>query len=165
MSRVITKTGSVFVRLSAGIVSAAFALGMAQAPAAAKVIVPSATKEVALASPDQASAYCESGKMPAGDIAYINGAAGTVQYGPDQNCVQQVPTKISIKKAIQVVGTKVSECKLQSPKRSILFCQQGGIGEFDIDYVSGKVGKTISGPGYGCTIGFSTSGIGNAICK
>jgi hypothetical protein len=39
------------------------------------------------------------------------------------------------------------------------------MGEWDIDYISGKVGKTINGPGYGCDVNFSTSSIGNAVCK
>jgi len=163
MPRPISKPGSVFTqRLPAGIVSAALVLGMAGfgAPAAANGI-----REVTLATPDQALTYCQSGKMPAGDIAYIAGSPGLAQYGPDSSCVQQVPTKIKITKSIQVVGTRISECRLASATTAIQFCQDGRMGEWDIDYISGKVGKTLSGPGYGCVVNFSTSSIGNAICK
>ncbi|HLY06352.1 MAG TPA: hypothetical protein VKR31_11450 [Rhizomicrobium sp.] len=161
MSRIISK-GSVFVRLPAGIVSAALVLGVAGFgfPAAAGT-----TREVILATSDQALSYCQSGKMPAGTVAYIAGGPGLVQYGPDQNCVQQVPTKVKITKAVQVVGTRVSECKLASAKVAVAFCNSGSMGEWDIDYISGKVGKTLNGPGYGCNVNFSTSSIGNAVCK
>ncbi|MGH6888288.1 MAG: hypothetical protein ACREHF_03680 [Rhizomicrobium sp.] len=165
MPRIINKPGFTFA--PAAIVSAALALGVvfAQAPAAAKGIVTPGAKEVTLATPDQALAYCQSGKMPGGDIAYINGPAGMSQYGPDSNCVQQVPTKTAVKKAVRVVGNRVSECKLESPRKALLFCQSGAMGEWDIDYVSGKVGKTISGPGYGCVVNYTTSSVGNAVCK
>jgi hypothetical protein len=103
--------------------------------------------------------------MPAGDIAYIAGGPGLVQYGPDQSCAQQVATKIKVAKSIQVVGTRVSECKLASATKAIAFCQSGAMGEWDIDYISGKVGKTLNGPGYGCVVNHSTSSIGNAICR
>jgi hypothetical protein len=151
-----------FVRHPARIVSAALVLGMAcfGGPAAAGGI-----REVTLATSDQALTYCQSGKMPAGDIAYIAGSAGLVQYGPDQNCVQQVATKIKVSKSVQVVGTRVSECRLATAKRAVPFCQGGSMGEWDIDYISGKVGKTLSGPGYGCVVNYSTSSIGNAICR
>jgi hypothetical protein len=162
MSRSISKPVSVFANLPAGVVSAALVLGIAgfAVPAAAKGI-----REVTLATTDQALTYCQSGKMPAGDIAYIAGSPGLAQYGPAQNCQQQVPTKGKLTKAVQVVGTKVSECKLASAKAAIAFCQSGSMGEWDIDYISGKVGKTINGPGYGCDVNFSTSSIGNAVCK
>jgi hypothetical protein len=162
MTRLINKQGSMFTRLPAGMVSAALVLGMAgfAGPAAAKPIA-----EVTLATADQALTYCQSGKMKAGDIAYIAGGPGLVQYGPDQDCAQQVATKGKITKAVQVVGTKVSECKLAKSKQAILFCQSGEMGEWDIDYISGKVGQTLNGPGYGCDVNFSTSSIGNAICK
>jgi len=162
MPRSNSKPRSAFARLPAGIVSAALVLGVAglAAPATAKTV-----QEVTLASADQALAYCQSGKMASGDIAYIAGGPGLVQYGPDQNCAQQVATKIKVKKSIQIVGTKVSECKNASPKDALQFCQSGSMGEWDIDYVSGKVGKTLSGPGYGCVVGFSTSSIGNSVCK
>ena len=135
------------------------AIGFNAGPAAATM------QEIVLATPDQALAYCQSGKMPAGDIAYIAGGPGLVQYGPDQSCVQEIPTKISITKAIKVVGSKVKECKLAGAKAAVPFCENGGIGEWDIDYISGKVGKTLNGPGYGCNVNFSTSSIGNAVCR
>ncbi|HEX4081203.1 MAG TPA: hypothetical protein VHX61_20250 [Rhizomicrobium sp.] len=162
MTSLISKPSSMFARLPAGIASAALVLGIAgfAAPATAKPI-----REVTLATPDEALAYCQSGKMPAGDIAYIAGGPGLAQYGPDQDCAQQVPTKGKVTKSVQVVGTKVSECKLASAKKAIAYCQSGDMGEWDIDYISGKVGLTLSGPGYGCDTGFSTSSIGNAICK
>jgi hypothetical protein len=159
MPSLISKSSSTFGRLPAGIVSAALVLGIA-VPAAAKSI-----REVTLATPDQALAYCQSGKMPAGDIAYIAGAPGLAQYGPDQDCAQQVPTKGNITKSVQLVGTKVSECTLAGSKKAIAFCQSADMGEWDIDYISGKVGKTLNGPGYGCDVNFSTSSIGNGICK
>jgi hypothetical protein len=162
MPRPTSKLGSVFDRLPAGVGSAALVFGMVGfgVPAAANGI-----REVTLATPDQALTYCQSGKMPAGDIAYIAGGPGLVQYGPDQSCVQQVPTKIKVTKSIQVVGSRVSECKLVGAKNAIQFCQSGSMGEWDIDYISGKVGKTVNGPGYGCTVNHSTSSIGNAICR
>lgn len=159
---------SVLAHLQAGIVSAALVLAMAgfgEAPASAKEMLRPTIQEVILATPDQALAYCQSGKMPAGDIAYIAGAPGLAQYGPDQSCVQQVPTKIAVSQAIKVVGDHVKLCRLVGARKAIAFCQNGGVGEWDIDYVSGKVGKTLSGPGYGCVVNFSTSTIGNAICR
>ena len=162
MPRLISKPDSVFAHLPAGIVSAALVLciGGFGVPAAANGI-----REVTLATPDQALAYCQSGKMPAADIAYIAGGPGLVQYGPDSNCVQQAPTKIKITKSIQVVGTRVSECRLASAKIAVPFCQNDSMGEWDIDYISGRVGKTLNGPGYGCNVNHSTSSIGNAICR
>ncbi|HTT85647.1 MAG TPA: hypothetical protein VMF67_19390 [Rhizomicrobium sp.] len=158
MSRVNNKKSSVLA--SAALASAALVFGFA-GPAAAKGSI----GEVTLASPDQALAYCQSGSMPADDIAYISGGPGLVQYGPSQNCAQSVPTKGKITKAIQVVGSTVSECKLANAKKSVAYCESGAMGEWDIDYISGKVGYTLSGPGYGCETGFSSSSIGNAICK
>ena len=160
MPRLISKTRSVFAHLPAGIVLAALALGVSGFGPAAKGI-----REVTLASSAQALAYCQSGKMPSGDIAYIAGGPALVQYGPDQSCAQQVATNIKVTKSIQVVGTHVSECKLASSKKAIAFCQSGSMGEWDIDYISGKVGQTLNGPGYGCDVNFSTSSIGNAICR
>ena len=162
MLRLISKPDSVFAHLTAGIVSVALVLGIAgfAVPAAAKGI-----REVTLATSDQALTYCQSGKMAAGDIAYIAGGPGLVQYGPDQSCAQQVATKIKVTKSIQVVGTRVSECKLASAKNAVLFCQSGAMGEWNIDYISGKIGKTVNGPGYGCNVNFSTSSIGNAVCR
>lgn len=162
MSRIIRKPDAGFARLLPGIVSATLVLGLAgfAVPVAAKGI-----REVTLATTDQALTYCQSGKMPGGDIAYIAGSPGLAQYGPDQNCQQQVPTKGRITKSVQVVGTKVSECKLAGSKAALQFCQSGSMGEWDIDYIAGKVGTTLSGPGYGCVVNQSTSNIGNAICK
>lgn len=162
MSHAISKPGSMFANRPAGIIWAALVLGVAcfAVPASAGT-----TREVILATPDQALAYCQSGKMPSGTVAYIAGGPGLVQYGPDQSCAQSVPTKVKITKAVQVVGTKVSECRLASATIAVPFCQSGTMGEWDIDYISGKVGKTLSGPGYGCGVGYSTSSIGNAICK
>ena len=96
---------------------------------------------------------------------FVAGGPGLVQYGPDQSCAQQVATKIKVTKSIQVVGTRVSECKLASAKNAVLFCQSGAMGEWNIDYISGKIGKTVNGPGYGCNVNFSTSSIGNAVCR
>jgi len=148
--------------LPVGVVTAALVLGLAGfgVSASAKGI-----REVTLASSDQALAYCQSGKMPANDVAYVAGGPSLVQYGPSQSCAQQVATKGKISKAIQVVGTKVSECKLAKSKQAVPFCQDGAMGEWDIDYIAGKVGQTLNGPGYGCDVNFSTSTIGNAICK
>jgi hypothetical protein len=162
MSCLINKSRSMIAHLPVRIVSAALALGIAgfAVPATAKGM-----REVALATSDQALAYCQSGKMPAGDVAYVAGGPGLVQYGPDQNCAQQVITKGKITKAVQVVGTKVSECKLASSKNAVPWCESGAMGEWDIDYISGKVGQTLNGPGYGCDVNFSTSSIGNAVCK
>lgn len=162
MSRPISKPDSVLVHLTARIVSVTLVLGIAgfAVPAAARGI-----REVTLATSDQALTYCQSGKMAAGDIAYIAGGPGLVQYGPDQSCAQQVATNIKVTKSIQVVGTRVSECRLASAKNAVLFCQSGAMGEWDIDYISGKVGKTLNGPGYGCVVNRSTSSIGNAICR
>jgi hypothetical protein len=140
------------------LLSAAMAFGIVARASAA-------TKEVNLATPAQALAYCKSGKMPGSDIAYINGGPGLVQYGPTEHCKQRVPNTIPIKKAIRIVGKIASECNLSPPGQAITFCDSGAMGEYDIDYVSGKVGKTISGPGYGCVVNFSTSSIGNAVCK
>lgn len=162
MAHPMSKRSSVFDHVPAGILSAALVLGLTAFgafPAAAK------TKEVTLATPDQALAYCQSGKMPSGDIAYIAGAPGLAQYGPDADCAQQVPTKTSVTKSVQVVGNRVSECKLAKTRKATQFCDSGAMGEWDIDYISGKVGKTLSGPGYGCVVNYSTSNIGNAICR
>ena len=163
MPCLISKSRSAFGRMPAAIISAALVLG------SAGVVTPAfagkGIREVTLASTDQALAYCQSGKMAAGDVAYIAGGPGLVQLGPDQDCAQQVITKGKVSKAVQVVGTKVSECKVASAKAALPFCQDGLMGEWDIDYISGKVGKTLNGPGYGCDVNYSTSAIGNAICK
>jgi hypothetical protein len=124
-----------------------------------------ATKEIVLASPAAALKYCQSGKMPSSDIDYIAGAAALAQYGPGQNCIQQAAAVDTVKKALQQSGKRVSACNLANAKAAITFCESGAMGEYDIAYIGGKVGKTISGPGYGCVVNFSTSGIGNALCK
>ncbi|HEY3637765.1 MAG TPA: hypothetical protein VGK90_06400 [Rhizomicrobium sp.] len=162
MPRSISKQGSAFACSNAGIISAALFLGMASFvnSAAAKAI-----REVTLATSDQALTYCQSGKMKAGDVAYISGGPGLVQYGPDKSCAQDVPTKGKITKAVQVVGNHVSECTLANAKKGVQFCENGDMGEWDIDYISGKIGYTLNGPGYGCDTNFSTSGIANAVCK
>jgi hypothetical protein len=149
-------------RITLGLLASAALL----ATAASALAGGSGPTEATLASTDQAMTYCQSGKMPTNDIAYIAGAPGLAQYGPGSSCVQQVPgKKTSVTKAVQVVGTTVSECKLESMKKSVAFCNAGGIGEWDIDYIAGKVGKTINGPGYGCNVNKSTSTIGNAVCR
>ncbi len=150
------KSAPVFGRL----MQAALALGIGAAGQAS-----AATKEVTLATPAQALTYCQSGKMPGSDIAYINGGPGLVQYGPSNSCAQKVATKITVTKAIQVNGKRVSECNLSPEAQALTFCNDGEMGEWDIDYIKGKIGKTINGPGYGCTVNDSTSGIANAICK
>ncbi len=141
--------------------SAAFVLGVTAAGQAS-----AATKEINLASPTQALAYCRSGKMPTNDIAYIAGQGGLAQYGPGANCAQAVPAKGKVGKAIEVTPmNKVMECTMQTATKSLAFCTDGEMGEWDIDYIAGKVGVSISGPGYGCEIGVSTSSLGNAVCK
>jgi len=142
----------------AGILSAAFLLGVAASgQARAK------PAEVTLASPAEALAYCKAGKMAKTDIAYINGTGGLSQYGA-KGCPQQSP-KGKVKNALEVNGGTTSECALASATQAVKLCDDGGVGEYDIDLIAGKVGHTLSGPGYGCVVNFSTSGIGNAICK
>jgi len=141
--------------------SAAFVLGVTVTSHAS-----AATKEVNLATPAQGLTYCQSGKMGANDIAYIAGTAGLAQYGPNANCAQAVPTKGKVTNTIEVnTKNKVMECKMVSATKAAAFCNSGEMGTWDIDYISGKVGMSISGPGYGCTIGVSTSSLGNAVCK
>jgi hypothetical protein len=144
----------------AALLSAAAALGIIVAAAAS-----AATHEVDLATASQALAYCKSGKMPGSDIAYINGGPGLVQYGPNEHCKQRIPTDIAIKKAVQFNGKHASECNLSSAAQATAFCNGGSMGEYDIDYINGKVGRTISGPGYGCVVNYSSSSIGNAVCR
>ena len=148
--------------VSARIVSAALVLGIAGFGASSAAAT---TREVILATADQALAYCQSGKMLSGDIAYIAGGPRIVQYGPDQNCAQQVAKKITVSKAVQAVGSEISECRLATAATALSFCQGGSMGEWDIDYIRGRIGKTVNGPGYGCTVNHSTSSIGNAVCK
>ncbi len=156
----INRTGFASGRLQSSVACAAFALALT-----ISLDAQAATKEIVLASPSQALAFCQSGKMKTYDIDYINGTGGLAQSGPGYNCTQQIPTGTGVGNAILVNGSKVKECKLANAKQAVLFCQDGGMGTYDIAYISGKVDHTISGPGYGCTVGFSTSGIGNALCK
>ncbi|HEX3430637.1 MAG TPA: hypothetical protein VHT03_07095 [Rhizomicrobium sp.] len=160
MPRLIRKP--IFAHRPVRIVSAALVVAIAGFSAGSAA---STTREVVLATPDQALAYCQSGKMPSGDIAYVAGGPGLVQYGPDQSCAQQVASKIRVTKAIKAVGNRVGECRLAGATTAIPFCQSGTMGEWDIDYIAGKVGKTLSGPGYGCVVNFSTSSIGTAVCR
>ena len=123
-------------------------------------------QEITLATPDQALAYCKSGKMASGDVAYIAGTGGLAQFGPDQKCTQQVPSaKSRVSKAIEVKGKGVAECTMVAAKKATSFCNSGNMGTWNIDYIAGKVALTISGPGYGCGVGTSTSSIGTALCK
>jgi hypothetical protein len=157
MRRVISKPNFVLARLPSGILSAAFVLGMTASSQAFAT-----PKEVDLATAAQALTYCQAGKMAKGDVAYFNGA-DIAQYA--KACAQKTPAKGNVQKAIQFNGTKTSECKLASATQAVTLCNAGGVGTWDIDLIAGKVGHTLSGPGYGCTVNFSTSSIGNAICK
>jgi hypothetical protein len=146
--------------VSAGIITATLALGLT-APSQASA----AMKEIGLASADQALAYCQSGKMPSTDIAYFSGTAGAAQFGPSANCVQQVPTSGKVTKAILMKGKKAAECTLAPAKKALSFCNEGGVGTWNIDYIAGKVATVVSGPGYGCATNITDGGIGTAICK
>jgi enamine deaminase RidA (YjgF/YER057c/UK114 family) len=146
--------------VTAGIVSAAFVLGLAASPASAATV-----QEITLATPAQGLTYCQSGKMKTGDVAYISGGPGLVQEGPETSCTQAVVTKTKIKKAIEVNGAKVKECALATATQATSYCESGSMSTWNIDYIDGKVGRTISGPGYGCTLNYSTSSIGTAQCK
>ena len=151
------KEHSVVSRLQVGTMAAVLGFAVT-APAMA------ALKEVTLATPAQALAYCKAGKMMPNDIAYFAGAGGLAQYG-DTNCTQQIP-KGSVKLALAVKGkSKVSECTMGSVAQGLKFCESGAMGQYDIDYIGGKVGRTISGPGYGCVANYSSVSLGNAICK
>jgi hypothetical protein len=161
MNRICNKSSSLFTFLPGAVVAAALVLGMTVPMHTAAA----AAKEVTLASAKQALKYCQSGKMPSSDIAYISGAGGVAQFGPGSNCVQQVPSKTLVKKAVEVSGTRILECNLAGPTIATQLCQNGGMGEWDIGYISGKPGRTMSGVGYGCVVNYSTTGIGNAICK
>jgi hypothetical protein len=156
MPRIFNKTTSMIA-----VLSAVLAFGVTTASQAKK----SGLVESNLASTDQALTYCQSGGMPAGDVAYISGAGGLSQYGSAKSCAQQTPKKGKVSKAIVVNGSTVAECKMASAKQALAFCNSGAMGTWDIDYIGGKVGQTVSGPGYGCSVNFSTSGIGQALCK
>ncbi|HTZ69403.1 MAG TPA: hypothetical protein VMB71_02030 [Acetobacteraceae bacterium] len=159
MVRNFGNASSALARLPVGMVAAAFAFSLT-VPGVASA----APKEIGLASTSQALTYCQSGAMPANDVAYIAGAPGVVQYGPAKNCVQQVG-KGKIKKALYTKGKNVKECNLVSAQAAVSFCDSGEMGTWNIDYIKGKIDTTISGPGYGCGVGTSTSSIGTALCK
>jgi hypothetical protein len=161
MRAVIQKQGTTLNRIITTSIFAAAAL-VFTAQAQAKKGTPT---EITLASPAQALAYCQAGSMGANDIAYINGANGLAQYGSAKNCAQQIPAKGKVSTALEVNGSTVSECKLVTAKEAVTLCNDGDLGEWNIDYIAGKIGYTISGPGYGCNVGTSTSGIGTALCK
>jgi hypothetical protein len=161
------KPGAVSARLKTGVAAAMFALGVggsghALAKTTADPVRPARPTEVVLATPAQASAFCEAGSMTKGSVAYINGTAGESEYA--KKCTQAVPKK-SVKEALLVTGSTVSECKLASAKEAIALCNDGGIGYYDIAYIAGPVATVIGGPGYGCTTNQTTLGIGNAVCK
>jgi hypothetical protein len=158
MRRLFSQSNLVPARLPAAILSAAFVLGMTASGQAFAT-----PKEVNLASSAEALAYCKAGKMAKTDIAYFNGASGISQYGA-KGCPQQSP-KGKVRLALANNGKKTSECYLASPTQAVKLCNDGGVGEYDIDLIAGKVGQTLSGPGYGCVVNFSTSSIGNAICR
>jgi hypothetical protein len=160
MRSIFHKTGFSAARLSAAFLVGAVALGISTASQAGR-----APSEITLASPDQALAFCKAGKMLPSDIDYISGSAGLAQYGSAASCAQQVPKKTMIKTALKVEGSRVKACKLVGAEAALAFCQSGNMGTYNIDYIYGKVGRTISGPGYGCVVNFSTTGIGTALCK
>lgn len=160
MFRALNNLRSSSCRLPAFALATALAAGMilpAQAFAAAK--------EVNLADAAQALAYCQSGAMPAGDIAYFASSGGGVaQHGPETKCAQVIPKK-TVRNALQIKGSTVKECKLAIATAATDLCNAGGIGTWDIDYIAGPVTSTIGGPGYGCPTSTNSGGIGNAICK
>jgi hypothetical protein len=160
MRSIVTTTRPSYLRVLAGILSATFALGITvSAPASA------ATKEVDLAARTEAFAYCQSGKMPASDIAYIAGGARRVQYGPNRDCRQARTVRIIISKAIFASGKRIAECNLSPRPKAIAYCEGGGMGEQDIAYVAGKIGKSIYGPGYGCVLHRTDTVMSKALCK
>ncbi len=132
--------------------------------AGASAVAAPAPHEGFLVSAADALAYCKAGKLKAGAVAYINGSGGLAQFGPGTKCAQKVPAG-RVKTALVYKGTAVSSCPLAGPATAVSFCNSGAMGTYDIDYINGKVGLTISGPGYGCPVGTSTSGIGNALCN
>jgi hypothetical protein len=153
-----SKSQSVSARLPAGIVAAAFAVGLG---ASGQALAASPT-EVALATAAQALTYCQAGSLPKGGVAYFGGTAGAAQFA--KKCAQAVPNK-SVKDALLVTGSTVSECKLATAKQAAALCNAGDMGEWDIAYIAGPAGTVIGGPGYGCGTSITTGGIGNAICK
>jgi hypothetical protein len=161
MPRNSDKTTSIIACLPVGALAAVLVFGVTTASQAKKT----GPVETNLATPSQALTYCQTGGMPAGDVDYFGGAGGLAQYGSAKSCAQQVPAKGKVKKAIVVNGNTVAECKLSTAKQALAFCNSGAMGTWDIDYIGGKVGQTISGPGYGCEVNSSTSSIGQALCN
>lgn len=119
------------------------------------------TTEVQSASSAQALKYCEGGTQKG--VAYFNGSGAYVQY-VDRRCSQS-DTKRTIINALVVSGGTVFECKLATAEQAIKLCHHHGIGEWDIAYIRGPAITAIFGPGYGCTTGTTTPGIGAAICR
>ena len=147
-------------RVPVGVLSAVTSVGLM-----ISVQAQAAVKEITLASPAQALAYCKAGNMMPADIAYFAGAGGLAQYG-SKGCPQQVPPSGTVANALGVKGkNKVLECKMVSAAQALKFCNSGAMGTYDIDYISGKVGRTLSGPGYGCVVNYSSVSLGNAVCK
>jgi hypothetical protein len=123
------------------------------------------TKEVALATSQEALSFCSSGATTAKED-YFAGPGGAVQFAYPF-CIQALLTVSKVRNAIVVSGANVSECRLAASKAATKFCNSGAMGTYDVDYIAGHVGETISGPGYGCAIsvvGRSTT-IGTALCQ
>ena len=155
---------SLFFRLPTTIVCASLVLGVTSAASAA------APHEVTLASASQALAFCQSGAMGVDNIDYIISPTGLVQFGPGYNCVQQAATKKNtptVHTAMLVSGSgAISECTVASAMPAVKLCEGGGLGEYDIAFISGPRYNTVGGRGYGCDIVVHKDGnIGNAICK
>ena len=122
-----------------------------------------ATERLLVSSAD-ALKYCHAGKLPTGSVDYINGKGGQAQFGPGLKCKQAVPA-LAVKKALVYKGGNVAHCALADATTALAFCNSGAMGIYNIDYINGRPGRTISGPGYGCVVNFSTSGIGGALCR
>ena len=148
------KSNAVTPALKSRIAAAVFAL----CAGASGHALAAAPTEVNLASSDQALAFCQGGTQKG--TAYFNGTEAQFT----KKCAQAAPTK-RVAAALQVTGSTVSECKLATAKQAIALCNAGGIGLYDIAYVSGPALTVIGGPGYGCTTNQTTLSIGNAICK
>jgi hypothetical protein len=145
-------------RLKHGLCAAALTVGLSASGHA----LAAGPKEVDLASPAQALAYCNAGSLPKGSVAYFVGTAGDAQYA--SKCAQAVP-KNKVKAALLVKGKTIKECRLASASQAIALCNNGGIGTYDIAYIAGPAATVIGGPGYGCGTNQTTLSIGNAICK
>jgi hypothetical protein len=157
MQHLIVQSGAVSVRVKTGIVAAGLALGLC---ASGQALAAKTATEVNLASSAQALAFCQAGSLKG--VAYFSGTAGDAQFV--KKCTQAVPTK-SVKDALLVTGSTVSECKLATAKQAIALCNNGGIGTYDIAYIAGAPATVIGGPGYGCSTNQTTLGIGNAVCQ